>query len=194
MNKRSPKLLSSFTVQVQDIVLCLLLVLSTPALLHSQQAAAAAAAQSSAQPGQRGGSGARSGSGAAESMAPEGIANLKLSPGSMVDVQVFEEPDINGSYRLDAAGDINMPLGGKIPLATLTLTEAETAISAKLIDNEVLKTAHTVVNIDEYNAENVVVLGEVATPGRMPILATRKLKDVIAMAGESTERGNGNNS
>jgi polysaccharide export outer membrane protein len=104
----------------------------------------------------------------------------------MVDVQVFEEPDINGSYRLDASGDITMPLGGKIPLATLTLPEAETAIGAKLIADEVLKTAHVVVNIDEYNAENVVVLGEVATPGRMPILTTRKLKDIIAMAGGLT--------
>jgi len=104
----------------------------------------------------------------------------------MVDVRVFEEPDIDGSYRLDGAGEITLPLGGKIPLAALTLPEAEAAISAKLVAGEILKTAHVVVNIDEYNAENVVVLGEVVSPGRYPILTARKLKDVIAMSGGMT--------
>src|ERR1700679_1910406 len=85
MIRRSPKLLSSFMLQVQEILLCLLLVLGAPALLHSQQAAASAAAQSSAlaQQSQRGGAGssAHSGPNAVESLAPEGIASLRLSPG-----------------------------------------------------------------------------------------------------------------
>ena len=41
-------------------------------------------------------------------------------------------------------------------------------------------------NIDEYNAENVVVIGEVATPGRYPILTAHKLKDILAMSGGLT--------
>ncbi len=186
MNKRSSKSVSRSVIRWQDILLCLLVVSGAPALLHAQQASGGAV-QSQAQQGQRAGSGARSASGSVESIAPEGIANLKLSPGSMVDVQIFEEPDINGSYRLDADGNITMPMGGKIPLATLTLPEAEAAISARLIAAEVLKTAHVVVNIDEYNARNVVVLGEVAAPGRFPILGSRKLKEIIAMAGGLTQ-------
>jgi len=185
MNKRSLKRNSGLSGQVQEILFCLLLALGAPALLHSQQAAGGAG-QSSAQQGQRGGAGAHSGSSSVEAIAPEGIANLKLTPGSMVNVQVFEEPDINGSYRLDASGNITMPLGGKISLASPTLPEAEAAIGAKLIAEEVLKSAHVVVNIDEYNAENVVVLGEVANPGRFPILTTRKLREIIAMAGGLT--------
>lgn len=187
MKRRGPKVLSSHAMQMHEILLCLLLASARPALLHAQ-AAGAGSTQQSAQQGQRGtaSSGAHSGSGAQTTIAPEGIANLKLSPGSMVNVHVFEEPDIDGSYRLDSHGEITMPMGGKIPLASLTLPEAEAAISAKLVDGEVLKAAHVVVNIDEYNAENVVVIGEVATPGRYPILTARKLKDILAMSGGLT--------
>jgi len=186
MNKRSPKFSSSYEVRKQQIVLCLLFVIAPAALAQSQQGAANAP-QPSTQMGQRGAvSGAHAGAGSAESVAPEGIANLKLSPGSMIDLHVFEEPDLDGSYRLDNSGEITIPLGGKVALASLTLSEAEAAVSAKLVSGEILKTAHVVVNIDEYNAENVVVLGEVAAPGRYPILTTRKLKDILALSGGMT--------
>lgn len=191
MNRRRNKLPSSFDLQSGKDFLYLLLLLAGPALLHPQQSAGTLQqGPQTMQQGQHGsaalGTGAHSGAGTLEAIAPEGIANLKLSPGSMVDVHVFEEPDLDGSYRLDNSGEITIPLGGKIPLATLTLSEAEAAISAKLVSGEILKAAHVVVNIDEYNAENVVVLGEVVTPGRYPILTSRKLKDVIAMSGGLT--------
>jgi polysaccharide export outer membrane protein len=177
---------------LEKAVLSLLLVTAPAALAQSQQGAANAP-QPSAQMGQRGAaaSGAHSGSGSSASVAPEGIAHLKLSPGSMIDLHVFEEPDLDGSYRLDDSGDITIPLGGKVALASLTLSEAEAAISARLVSGEILKAAHVVVNIDEYNAENVVVLGEVSVPGRYPILTRRKLKDILALAGGlSTLAGN----
>ncbi|MDR3773943.1 MAG: SLBB domain-containing protein [Terracidiphilus sp.] len=189
MNKRSPKFHSRRAMQIHRLLFCLLLLLGKPAFLSARQAGGAAQQlQQSVQQGQRGAAatGAHPGAGSEATIAPEGIANLKLSPGSMVDVHVFEEPDIDGSYRLDSAGEITMPLGGRIPLASLTLPEAEAAIGAKLVAEEVLKTAHVVVNIDEYNAENVVVIGEVATPGRYPILTAHKLKDILAMSGGLT--------
>jgi polysaccharide biosynthesis/export protein len=43
-----------------------------------------------------------------------------------------------------------------------------------------------VVILDEYTAENIVVTGEVTSPGRFPALAPRKLVDVLAMAGGET--------
>jgi polysaccharide export outer membrane protein len=184
MKTRSPNLLSGCSVLVQKILLGFIAVAGVHAALHAQQAGSAPTAGGSK--GAAGAAGGHSSGGAAESVAPEGIADLKLSPGSMVDVHVFEEPDLDGSYRLDSSGDITIPFGGKIPLASLTLPEAEAVISAKLVSAEILKMAHVTVNIDEYNAQNVVVLGEVATPGRYPILGSRKLKDLIAMSGGLT--------
>ena len=187
MIKRIPKLLSRCVASGEHILFYLLLASCSSVLVHAQQQTGAGQA-AAAQGQQHGGAAAaaHAATRSAESLAPEGIAHLKLSPGSMVDVRVFEEPDLDGSYRLDSSGAIHLPLGGKIPLATLTLPEAETAISARLISEEILKTAHVVVNIDEYNSGNVIVLGEVATPGRVPILTGRTLKEILALAGGLT--------
>ena len=111
---------------------------------------------------------------------------MKLVPGSMVDIHVFEETDLDGTYRLDGHGNISLPLAGSIHIESLTLREAEAAISAKLVAEEILRAPHVVVNIDEYGAQNIVVLGEVTSPGRYPALASRRLVDVLAMAGGRT--------
>jgi polysaccharide export outer membrane protein len=119
-------------------------------------------------------------------LAPEGVSNMKLVAGSMVDIHVFEETDLDGTYRLDGHGNISLPLAGSIHIESLTLREAEAAIGAKLVAEEILRAPHVVVNIDEYGAQNIVVLGEVTSPGRYPALASRKLVDVLAMAGGRT--------
>jgi polysaccharide export outer membrane protein len=104
----------------------------------------------------------------------------------MVDIHVFEEPDLDGAYRLNEHGEISMPLAGTIHLESLTLQQAQAAVSAKLEAEEILKAPHVVVNIDEYSAQNIVVMGEVAAPGRYTVLTPRKLMDVLAMAGGQT--------
>jgi len=121
------------------------------------------------------------------SAATEGLSNMKLATGSMIDIRVFEEPDIDGSYRVDARGNISIPLAGDVHIESLTLREAETAIGNKLVAEEILKAPHVVVNVDEYGAQNIVVLGEVNAPGRYPVLEPRKLIDVLAQAGGQTQ-------
>lgn len=117
---------------------------------------------------------------------PEGLATMKLSAGSLVSLRIFEEPDLDGSYRLDGKGDVAIPLAGDVHLQGLTLREAEAAIASKLVNEQVLNSPHVVLNIDEYGASNITVLGEVSTPGRFPALTPRKLLDVLALAGGLT--------
>ena len=119
-------------------------------------------------------------------LAPEDLSRMKLGPGSMIDVHVFEEPDLDGSYRLNSDGFISMPFAGNIDLTSMSLQQAEAAIRAKLKAADVLTDSHVVVNINEYSARNVVVMGEVSAPGRYPILGSQKLNDVLATAGGQT--------
>jgi len=117
---------------------------------------------------------------------PEGISKLKLMPGSMINVHVFEETDLDGAYRIDDNGDISIPMAGSIHVESLSLREAETAVRAKLISAGVLNDPHVVVNIADYGAQYVTVMGEVATPGRIAVLTPRKLRDILALAGGTT--------
>jgi polysaccharide export outer membrane protein len=125
--------------------------------------------------------------GRAEGVAPQGIGNLVLKPGSLVSIQVFEEPDLNGEYRMDDQGNITMPLIGSVPLNGLKLAQAEQAISTKLVAGEILKTAQVTANVTEYSASQIVVLGEVRSPGAVPILSPQPLLEVLASAGGETE-------
>lgn len=120
------------------------------------------------------------------SLAPEDVAKLKLTPGSSIQLHVFEEPDLDGTYRIDDQGFVALPLAGRVKLASLTLSEAEFAIDDRLVEGEILKVAHSTVNLDEFTAQNITVVGEVASPGRYPVLAPRQLIDVIALAGGET--------
>ncbi len=103
-----------------------------------------------------------------------------------MDVQVYEEDDLDGAFRLDENGDISMPPVGMIHLKGLSLRQAEEAISVILVQRDILKTAHVVVNLNEYSTQSVTVVGEVTSPGRYPILAPQPLLDVLAIAGGET--------
>jgi polysaccharide biosynthesis/export protein len=119
-------------------------------------------------------------------VAPIDVSNMKLMPGSMVDLHVFEESDLDGSYRLDKQGNISLPVAGAVQLQGLTLSEAEAAIRARLLSAQVLKVANVGVNLNEYSAQNIIVMGEVTAPGTFAVLGPRKLTDVLALAGGVT--------
>jgi polysaccharide biosynthesis/export protein len=166
--------------------LCLSLFL-LEARSHSQQGSASG--QQSQHPLSAGATGAQSTSSQAgkTTVAPQDISNVKLMPGSMVQIHVFEEADLDGTYRLDAQGNIALPLAGAVPLQSLTLREAEAAIRGRLLGAQVLKVANVVVNLDEYSTPNTTVMGEVAAPGPYPIIGPRKLIEVLSMAGGETQ-------
>jgi polysaccharide export outer membrane protein len=125
------------------------------------------------------------------SIAPEGVAKMKLSPGTVIEIHIHEEGDLDGTYRIDDEGNIVLPLAGTIHVAGLTLRLAEKAVSEKLVAEEILKSPHVTVNLDEYSSNDIIVTGQVNAPGRFPALAPRKLVDLLAMAsGETSLAGN----
>lgn len=117
---------------------------------------------------------------------PEGLAKLKLTPGSMISLHVFEETDFDGNYRLDNQGNISIPMVGTVSIGALSLHEAEGAISSKFVAAGVLTESHVVVNLVDFAAQYVAVSGEVNEPGRFPVIAPRTLGDLIATAGGLT--------
>ena len=123
---------------------------------------------------------------AVSAVAPDGVALLKLSPGSVVGIHVFEEADLDGAYRLDAKGQVYIPFVGGVQLDGLTLYQASVVISERLKNAELIISPHVIVDIVEYNVSNIVILGEVVTPGRYPVLTPHRLIDVLAMSGGQT--------
>lgn len=183
----NPKLVPSIALRVCNLTWILFFLFGTTVLLQAQMTPGLVQQMQQATQGQGQGSAIRATGSGSPGIAPEGVANMKLVPGSMVDVHVFEETDLDGAYRLDDHGQISMPLAGAINLESQTLAEAARTISAKLASEEILKSAHVSVNIDQFSAQNIVVIGEVSSPGRYPVLSPRKLMEVLAMSGGQTQ-------
>jgi len=117
---------------------------------------------------------------------PADFAKLKLAPGFLLSLNVLDDSDFVGAFRVDEQGNIVLPVFGEVHIAGETVVEARSQIQKLLLDWKVLNDPQVELSVIEYSAPEVTIVGEVAAPGRYPLLAPRKLVDVLALAGGET--------
>ncbi|MGB8844276.1 MAG: polysaccharide biosynthesis/export family protein, partial [Terracidiphilus sp.] len=49
--------------------------------------------------------------------APNPAPPLRIGSGDLIEVSMFENPDLSGRYRVDEVGDITVPLIGRVHVA-----------------------------------------------------------------------------
>ena len=110
---------------------------------------------------------------------------LKIGSGDLIEVSMFENPDLSGRYRVDENGDVRVPLLGRVHVEGETAEGAAALIEERFVDAQILQPAesHATVFISEYATQGITVSGEVKTPGVYPALGVRRLNDVISAAG-----------
>lgn len=111
---------------------------------------------------------------------------LRISAGDLLDIAVFDTPELSSKVRVDHLGNINLSVGGELQLGGLTVEQAAAAIEKRLLEKDIVKNPHVSVFILEYATQGVTVLGEVKTPGVYPVLGARTLFDFISAAGGTT--------
>lgn len=116
------------------------------------------------------------------------IPDIKIGPGDLLDISVFNVPDLSAKTRVSSHGDIVMPLIGTVHVANQTADEVETTLGHMLSDGGYVNNPQVTVMISEYASQGVSILGEVQKPGVYPLLAPRRLWDVLSMAGGLTQR------
>ena len=117
---------------------------------------------------------------------PEDFAKLTLAPGFLLSLNVLDDPDLVGAFRIDQNGDIALPVLGTMHVAGETVSEARVQIRKKLLDDQILKDPQVNLAVLEYTAPEVTIVGEVTSPGKYPLLVPRALVDVLALAGGTT--------
>lgn len=117
---------------------------------------------------------------------PADFVRLPLAPGFLVSLHVLDDSDFDGAYRVDQQGNIALPNLGAVHVAGETVSEARMQIRKQLLDDQILKDPQVDLNVLEYTAPQVTIIGEVITPGRFPLLVPRQLVDVLALAGGPT--------
>ena len=111
---------------------------------------------------------------------------LQISAGDLLELGVFDTPDLSGKLRVNESGEITLPVAGPLRVVGMTAEEAAAAVEQKLLEAEILKDPHVSVFIVEYATQGVTVTGEVKSPGIYPLLGSHGLVDLLSAAGGVT--------
>lgn len=114
------------------------------------------------------------------------IPPVQIASGDLVEINVFDTPELSQKTRVGNNGRIDLIVGGSLWLAGLTPTEAALAIEARLRDAKVLRDPHVSVSLLESASQTVTVLGEVKNPGSYPVWGQQQVAEAIAAAGGLT--------
>lgn len=120
---------------------------------------------------------------------PRQAAPLRIAAGDLLNLIIFDTPELSGKLRVSDQGDVIVPVAGSLRVGGLTAEEATTRIERLLRDSAILKDPHVSVFIQEYATQGVSVLGEVKAPGIYPLLGAHSLLDLISAAGGVTAAG-----
>jgi polysaccharide biosynthesis/export protein len=115
-------------------------------------------------------------------------SGLLLGPGDLIDVGVYNVPELTTKARIGSNGNIYLPLVDYVHLAGLTTEEAQDVIQKKLASGGFVRNPHVNIFVDEHASGNTSVLGEVARPGIYPMLGQQRLFDLISAAGGLNDR------
>jgi polysaccharide export outer membrane protein len=118
---------------------------------------------------------------------PEDFSKLKLAPGFLLSMDVYDVPELSFDLRIDTNGDVAIPMIGTVHVSDSTVTQAAAKISQRLRDAKIINDPQITLNIAQYAGLNITILGEVHNPGRMELLTAHNLADVLALAGGVTQ-------
>jgi polysaccharide export outer membrane protein len=107
-----------------------------------------------------------------------------LGPGDVVEIEVLGQADF-GKPRVKIApdGTIPLPVLGTVQAGGLTIQQLSTLIQRKLVQAQYYTNPTDNADIATYASRYVIVLGDVAQPGLVPIDRPYRVSEVLARVG-----------
>jgi polysaccharide biosynthesis/export protein len=115
-------------------------------------------------------------------------AALELGSGDLIDVGVYDVPELTTKARIDNNGNIYLPLVNYVHVGGLTVDEAQAVIEKRLSDGGFVKNPHVTLFVEDYASQGASLLGEVMKPGVYPVMGTLRLFDLLSAGGGLTEK------
>lgn len=113
------------------------------------------------------------------------VSQYVIGPQDLLKITVFDEPDLTNTYRVDPDGFITFPLISRIEAGNLTIGEFQDRLRSTL-SNGYIRNPQVRVEIDQFKSQQVYVIGEVRSPGKVPMTGTLNLLEALALAGSPT--------
>jgi polysaccharide export outer membrane protein len=115
-----------------------------------------------------------------------GVPDYRIGPLDLLEVSVFQVPDLSRTVRVNSAGEISLPMIGAVLAGGKTVGELEQAIADKLRES-FLQDPQVSVFIQEFASQRVTLEGSVRNQGIKPLTGKTTLLQLIASAGGLTE-------
>jgi len=116
-----------------------------------------------------------------------------LQPGDSVQIDVFREPELSGTFKIQPDGDLRHPLLTKLRLSGLTPEDAEDVVRNRL-DEKYLINPRVSLRVADSPSRQVLIIGEVRKPGAVAYLLGEPLYllEAISLAGGFTDKASPN--
>jgi polysaccharide biosynthesis/export protein len=105
-----------------------------------------------------------------------------IGPLDVLDIAVFQVPELTKTLEVSDTGTINFPLLGEITAAGKTPEELERELTSKLAA-DYLQNPVVTVFVKESNSQRVTISGAIDKPGIYPIKGPTSLMQIVAQAG-----------
>jgi polysaccharide export outer membrane protein len=110
------------------------------------------------------------------------IREYAIGPKDLLEIKVFELPELNQTVRVSEDGTITLPLLGSVQIGGLTKDDVERKLAA-LLEAKYLKNAQISVFIKEFLSKRVALLGAVEKTGMYEVVGKLSLLQLISEAG-----------
>jgi len=111
--------------------------------------------------------------------------NYVVGPADILRVNVYNEPQMSGAFRIENDGYFSYPFLGRVKAGGRTVADVAALIRLRLADGY-LRDPQVTVEVDVFRSQSVFVIGEVRTPGKYVLSGSVTLLDALAQAGSTT--------
>ncbi|MEC8333512.1 MAG: polysaccharide biosynthesis/export family protein [Verrucomicrobiota bacterium] len=108
--------------------------------------------------------------------------NYILKPSDVISVEVYQEPDLQKSVRVEGDGSVALALIGKVKVAGMTVAEAQSLVT-DLYNRDYLVDPQVSILVTQFSPKIIHILGSVNSPGVVEIPPDRDLTLTEAIAG-----------
>ena len=105
----------------------------------------------------------------------------RIGPDDLLQITVFEAPDLNRTLRVSANGEISLQLLGPVKAGGLTPRQLELVLQ-ELLRRTYMKDPRVGVFVQELQSHPVSVVGAVKRPGVFQIRGTKTVLELLSMA------------
>ncbi len=111
------------------------------------------------------------------------VRDYAIGPDDVLQITVFEVPEISGEYRVSSRGQVSLPLlPGRIQAAGLTAGELESSLEESLRASQLVNNPQVSVSVKEYRSHPITVVGAVRKPTVYQAVGRTSLLQVLAHA------------